>query len=93
MIAQAQSGTGKTGAFSIGSLSRIDTSLKQTQLLVLSPTRELAGQTFNVMKELSSYTDTTFCKVVGGTRVSDCISDLRSDPQVIVGTPGRVIDI
>lgn len=93
MIAQAQSGTGKTGAFSIGSLCRIDTSLKQTQLIVLSPTRELAEQTFNVMKELSSYTDITFCKVVGGTRVSDCISDLRSDPQVIVGTPGRIIDM
>ena len=93
VIAQAQSGTGKTGAFSIGSLSRIDTSVKQTQLIVLSPTRELAEQTFNVMKELSSYTDITFCKVVGGTRVSDCISDLRSDPQVIVGTPGRIIDM
>ena len=93
VIAQAQSGTGKTGAFSIGSLSRIDTSLKQTQLIVLSPTRELAEQTFNVMKELSSYTDISFCKVVGGTRVSDCISDLRSDPHVIVGTPGRIIDM
>lgn len=93
MIAQAQSGTGKTGAFSIGSLCRIDTSLKQTQLIVLSPTRELAEQTFNVMKELSTYTDITFCKVVGGTRVSECISDLRSDPHVIVGTPGRIIDM
>lgn len=93
VIAQAQSGTGKTGAFSIGSLSRIDTSLKQTQLIVLSPTRELAEQIFNVMKELSSYTDISFCKVVGGTRVSDCISDLRTDPQVIVGTPGRIIDM
>ena len=93
VIAQAQSGTGKTGAFSIGSLSRIDTSVKQTQLIVLSPTRELAEQIFNVMKELSSYTDISFCKVVGGTRVSDCISDLRSDPQVIVGTPGRIIDM
>jgi len=93
MIAQAQSGTGKTGAFSIGSLSRIDTSVKQTQLIVLSPTRELAEQTFNVMKELSSYTDISFCKVVGGTRVSDCISDLKSDPHVIVGTPGRIIDM
>ena len=93
VIAQAQSGTGKTGAFSIGSLCNIDESLKQTQLIVLSPTRELAEQTFTVMKELSTYTDTTFCKVVGGTRVSDCISELRNDPQVIVGTPGRIIDM
>ena len=93
VIAQAQSGTGKTGAFSIGSLCNVDETLKQTQVIVLSPTRELAEQTFQVMKELSSYTDISFCKVVGGTRVNDCISDLRKDPQVIVGTPGRIIDM
>jgi translation initiation factor 4A len=62
-------------------------------VIVLSPTRELAEQTFQVMKELASYTEITFCKVVGGTRVSDCISDLRKDPQVIVGTPGRILDM
>lgn len=93
VIAQAQSGTGKTGAFSIGSLCNVDESLKQTQVMVLCPTRELAEQTFQVMKELSSYTEISFCKVVGGTRVSDCINDLRKDPQVIVGTPGRIIDM
>ena len=93
VIAQAQSGTGKTGAFSIGSLCNVDVSLKNTQVIVLSPTRELADQTFQVMKEISNYTDISFCKVVGGTRVNDCISDLRKDPQVIVGTPGRIIDM
>ena len=93
VIAQAQSGTGKTGAFSIGSLCNIDQSLKHTQVIVLSPTRELADQTFQVMKELASYTEISFSKVVGGTRVSDCISDLRKDPQVIVGTPGRILDM
>jgi len=93
LIAQAQSGTGKTGAFSIGSLCNIDIKLKQTQIIVLSPTRELAEQTFNVMKELASYTDISLCKVVGGTRVTDCVDDLRKDPQVIVGTPGRIIDM
>ena len=93
LIAQAQSGTGKTGAFSIGSLCIIDIKLKQTQIIVLSPTRELAEQTFNVMKELASYTDISLCKVVGGTRVTDCVDDLRKDPQVIVGTPGRIIDM
>ena len=45
------------------------------------------------MKELATYTNITFCKVVGGTRVNDCISDLKKDPQVIVGTPGRIIDM
>lgn len=93
VIAQAQSGTGKTGAFSIGSLCNVDETLKNTQILVLSPTRELAEQTFQVMKELASYTEISFCKVVGGTRVTDCISDLRKDPQVIVGTPGRILDM
>jgi translation initiation factor 4A len=93
LIAQAQSGTGKTGAFSIGCLCNIDVKLKQTQAIVLSPTRELAEQTFNVMKELASYTDISFCRVVGGTRVSECVDDLRKDPQVIVGTPGRIIDM
>lgn len=93
VIAQAQSGTGKTGAFSIGSLNNIDESVKETQVLILSPTRELADQTFSVIKELSSYTDITSLKVVGGTRVSECIQDLRKAPQVIVGTPGRVLDM
>ena len=57
VIAQAQSGTGKTGAFSIGSLNRVDETLKESQILILSPTRELAEQTFTVMKELSAYTN------------------------------------
>jgi len=93
IIAQAQSGTGKTGAFSIGSLNNVDEGLKETQIIVLSPTRELADQTFKVITELSSYTKISSCKVIGGTRVYDCISDLRKNPQVIVGTPGRIIDM
>ncbi len=93
VIAQAQSGTGKTGAFSIGSLNRVDETLKESQILILSPTRELAEQTFTVMKELSAYTNISLVKVVGGTRVQDCIQELRRNPQVIVGTPGRVLDM
>jgi len=93
VIAQAQSGTGKTGAFSIGSLNRVDEDLKETQIIVLSPTRELADQTYKVITELSSYTKITACKVVGGTRVQDCTSDLRKIPHVVVGTPGRVLDM
>ena len=93
VIAQAQSGTGKTGAFSIGSLNNVDEDLKETQVIVLSPTRELADQTFKVITELSSYTKITSCKVVGGTRVQDGIQDLRKIPHVVVGTPGRVLDM
>ncbi len=93
IVAQAQSGTGKTGAFSIGSLNNVDESIKDTQVLILSPTRELADQTFKVIQELSSYTEISSCKVVGGTRVQDGIRDLRKNPQVIVGTPGRILDM
>ena len=93
IIAQAQSGTGKTGAFSIGSLNNIDEDLKETQVIILSPTRELADQTYKVITELTSYTKITAYKVVGGTRVQDCISELRKVPQIIVGTPGRILDM
>ena len=93
VIAQAQSGTGKTGAFSIGSLNNVDEDLKETQVIILSPTRELADQTFKVITELSSYTKVTSCKVIGGTRVQDGIQDLRKIPHVIVGTPGRILDM
>jgi len=93
VIAQAQSGTGKTGAFVIGSLNHVDEGIKDTQVIILSPTRELADQTFNVVKEISSYTKITSCKVVGGTRVHEGIQDLRKSPHVIVGTPGRVLDM
>ena len=93
VIAQAQSGTGKTGAFSIGSLNNVNEDLKETQVIVLSPTRELADQTFKVITELSSYTKITSCKVVGGTRVQDGIQDLRKIPHVVVGTPGRILDM
>ena len=93
VIAQAQSGTGKTGAFSIGSLSRVDEDLNDSQVIILSPTRELADQTFKVITELSSYTKITSCKVVGGTRVNEGIQDLRKNPHVIVGTPGRILDM
>ena len=55
IIAQSQSGTGKTGAFSIGSMNRVDEDLKETQVMILSPTRELAEQTTNVIKEITSW--------------------------------------
>ncbi len=93
VIAQAQSGTGKTGAFSIGSINNVDESLKQNQIIILSPTRELAEQTYKVIKELIKYTEISLCKVIGGTRVNECISDLKKDPQIIVGTPGRIVDM
>jgi translation initiation factor 4A len=93
IIAQAQSGTGKTGAFAISTLCRIDPKLKRTQSLILAPTHELADQIFTVIKEISNYSEISILKVVGKTSVNQCARDLSTDPQVIVGTPGRVLDM
>ena len=93
VIAQAQSGTGKTATFSIGLLNRIDETLKQTQGLVLAHTRELALQIFNVMKGLSQYMDVTYNLSVGGTQIKDNINELLDNPTIVIGTPGRVLDM
>lgn len=93
MIAQAQSGTGKTGAFSIGSINNIKEDLKKTQCIILSPTRELAEQTYIFIKDISKYTEVTSEKVVGGTNVTECQRALEKNPHIVIGTPGRIIDM
>jgi len=97
IIAQAQSGTGKTGAFSIGLLQRMDMTKKYVQGLVLSPTRELAIQTEQVISHIGDFLaegNNTFCATfVGGTRVFDDIRKLETGVIVAVGTPGRVFDV
>lgn len=93
VLAQSQSGTGKTAAFILGSFERIDTSLKLPQVLILSPTRELADQTATVAKEITTYNDITINCCIGGTRMYDAIKTLNNGMNVIVGTPGRVYDM
>jgi translation initiation factor 4A len=93
LIAQSQSGTGKTGAFSIGILNNIDTKLKKTQYIVLTPTHELAKQIYSVIENLGARMDITMCKVIGKTNISESIMELKRDPQIIVATPGRLIDM
>lgn len=93
IIAQAQSGTGKTGAFVIGALERIDFSNQQTQVIVLSPTRELARQSFKVFTSIGDYLGVKAALVVGGTRMQDTIQELKKGVHVVVGTPGRVVDM
>jgi superfamily II DNA/RNA helicase len=95
IIGQAQSGTGKTGSFTIGCLQRIDLSSSTTQAIILSNTHILAQQTYKVINSLSKYMDGLVTKLlIGGTSVSDDINDLRSrKPHIIVGTPGRVFDM
>ena len=96
IIAQAQSGTGKTGAFSIGLLQRVDFRHKTLQGLVLSPTRELAQQTHQVISQIGEYLadGQAFCHTfIGGTRVQEDLKKVQAGVIVAVGTPGRVADI
>jgi translation initiation factor 4A len=95
IIGQAQSGTGKTGAFVVGTLQRIDITKKTTQALILAPTQPLAIQIANVVSSLSTFMDGLVVKtLVGGTSVSDDVRDLRDNvPHIIVGTAGRVFDM
>ena len=93
IIAQAQSGTGKTATFSIGVLERIDEKKKETQAVILAHTRELALQIESVIKNLSQYMDISINLSVGGTTVRDNIDELLKNPHIVIGTPGRVLDM
>ena len=93
MIAQSQSGTGKTGAFSIGILNNLDIKMKKTQYIVLTPTHELAKQIYSVIENLGARMDISICKVIGKTNINDSIKELSRDPQIIVATPGRLFDM
>nr|CAH8842016.1 unnamed protein product [Trichobilharzia regenti] len=93
VIAQAQSGTGKTATFSIAILQQICTTDPRCQALVLAPTRELAKQIQMVVLALGDYMDITCHVCIGGTQVSADIEQLQMGQQIVVGTPGRVLDM
>jgi len=93
IIAQAQSGTGKTATFTIGILQQLDHKLNECQALILAPTRELAQQIQKVVLALGDYLAIRCHACIGGTRVRDDISRLQAGVQVVVGTPGRVYDM
>ncbi|CAE6510746.1 unnamed protein product [Rhizoctonia solani] len=93
VIAQAQSGTGKTATFSISILQSIDTSLRETQALVLSPTRELATQIQSVILALGDYMNVQCHACIGGTSIGEDIRKLDHGQHVVSGTPGRVFDM
>jgi translation initiation factor 4A len=92
-IGQAQSGTGKTATFVIGTLSRVDPGLRQCQGLILAPTRELANQIQKVALALGDYLSIKCHACIGGTSVRDDIDKLREGQHLVVGTPGRVFDM
>ncbi|CAH8493701.1 unnamed protein product [Dicrocoelium dendriticum] len=94
IIVQAQNGTGKTATYSIGSLQRISGEIRKTQVLVLSPTRELANQIHRVMSALSDYLPIRCVACCGGrSNVAQMAKELSKGAHVVVGTPGRVLDM
>lgn len=90
VIAQAQSGTGKTATFSIGILQSLDIQVRETQVLVLSPTRELATQIQKVVLALGNFMSVQCHVCIGGTNLGEDIRRLDYGQHVVSGTPGRV---
>jgi len=95
VIAQAQSGSGKTGTFSISSLQRVDTTKNCTQIIILATTHELALQIYKVLTSLGSFIDGLVVKtLIGGTSVQEDIKQIHNKtPHIVIGTIGRTIDM
>ena len=93
VVGQAQTGTGKTAAYTIPMLMKIDPQIKKPQAIVLCPTRELAVQVAEEIRKLAKYmSDIKVSPVYGGQEIVRQIKSLKTGVQIIVGTPGRVMD-
>ena len=92
LIGQANTGTGKTAAFALPLIEKTDASSRETQSLVLEPTRELAIQVATAMQELAKHTGVRVVPVYGGQPIDRQFRALKDGAQVVVGTPGRVLD-
>ncbi|KAL8753099.1 MAG: hypothetical protein Q9184_005522 [Pyrenodesmia sp. 2 TL-2023] len=95
VVGGAVTGSGKTAAFIVPILERLlyrPKKVPTSRVAILMPTRELAVQCFNVSQKLASFTDITFCQLVGGFSLREQESVLRTRPDVIIATPGRFID-
>lgn len=93
VLAQSRSGTGKTGAFTIGALSRVDPSVLHPQVIVICHVRELAEQSFKVAEALGKYMGLKAMFATGGSNLRGDFANLRQGAQFIVGTPGRIYDL
>jgi translation initiation factor 4A len=93
IIAQAQSGTGKTGTFSISVLEIVDNKLDYCQAIIISPIRELAVQTYNVITNLGLYLNLNINLCIGGTDLGKNYKEFNKAVHVVVGTPGRIFDL
>ena len=93
ILGQAQTGTGKTGAFALPLLSNIDPAINAPHILVLAPTRELAVQVAEAFATYAKFVKGLHVlPIYGGQSMQQQLNALRRGPQVIVGTPGRVMD-
>jgi len=93
VIGQSQTGTGKTAAFGIPAVEKVDVSNKNVQILILCPTRELANQIQDVIRQISRFKrGLRSLAVYGGDSIERQIKDLKRGVQIVVGTPGRVMD-
>eukprot|EP00762_Andalucia_godoyi_P006410 ANDGO_02923.mRNA.1 DEAD-box ATP-dependent RNA helicase 8 len=93
ILARAKNGTGKTAAYCIPVLERLDTTIPTIQSLILVPTRELALQVASVLKNLGKYLGVEVMSTTGGTSLKDDIVRLYGTVHVLVATPGRVLDL
>lgn len=93
LIVQSQSGTGKTGTFVISALQLLDCRVNKCQVIILSPTRELALQTNDILNEISQFMNIRTELCVGGTAINESRRNLKKGVHVVIGTPGRVIDM
>ena len=93
ILARAKNGTGKTAAFVIPTLEKVNTKKSQIQALILVPTRELALQTSQVCKTLGKHLGVHVMVTTGGTTLKDDIMRLSEPVHIVVGTPGRILDL
>lgn len=92
VIAKSQTGTGKTLAYLLPLVQRIQVERDEVQALILTPTRELSKQVFDVLKSLASVRGVDAADVIGGRTIENQIQKLKRNPHVIIGTPGRLLD-
>jgi ATP-dependent RNA helicase DeaD len=92
VLAQAQTGTGKTLAFGIPLLQKLDPKKRGVQALIVAPTRELVGQITASLKDAAKYMNVSIEAIYGGVSIPDQIRKLRQGVQIVVGTPGRLND-
>ncbi|MGL5617575.1 MAG: DEAD/DEAH box helicase [Metamycoplasmataceae bacterium] len=93
VIGQAQTGTGKTGAFGIPIVNMIDEKSLSIEHLIIAPTRELASQIHKGLKNIGKFSNAKVCLILGGSGYDRQVRDLKDKPHIVVATPGRINDL